>query len=114
VSSEAVQTGQDGQFVFLVKQDQTVEQRPIKTGQTVDQDVVITAGLRPGDQVVTEGQLRLEPGSRITRADPRTGEASPAGGRGGRGGRGGGRRGGSGGEGGGPSGQPPDGKRGGQ
>jgi multidrug efflux system membrane fusion protein len=113
VSSEAVQTGQDGQFVFLVKQDQTVEQRPIKTGQTVDQDVVITAGLRPGDQVVTEGQLRLEPGSRITRADARTGEASPAGGRGGRGGRGGGRRGGSGGEGG-PSGQPPDGKRGGQ
>src|SRR5579872_1859403 len=100
--SEAVQTGQDGQFVFLVKPDQTVEQRPIKTGQTVDQDVVITAGLRPGDQVVTEGQLRLEPGSRITRADPRTGEAGPGGGRGGRGGRGGGRRGG--GESGAPSG----------
>jgi multidrug efflux system membrane fusion protein len=109
--SEAVQTGQDGQFVFLVKQDQTVEQRPIKTGQTVDQDVVITAGLRPGDQVVTEGQLRLEPGSRITRADPRTGEAAPGGGRGGRGGRGGGRRGGDSGA---PSGQSSDGKRGGQ
>jgi membrane fusion protein, multidrug efflux system len=111
VPSEAVQTGQDGQFVFLVKSDQTVEQRPVKTGQTVDQDVVITAGLRPGDQVVTEGQLRLEPGSRITRADPRTGEAAPGGGgRGGRGGRGGGRRGG--GDAGSPSGPAPDGRRG--
>ena len=110
--SEAVQTGQDGQFVFLVKPDQTVEQRPIKTGQTVDQDVVIMSGLRPGDQVVTEGQLRLEPGSRITRADPRTGEATPGAGRGGRGGRGGGRRGGN--DAGSPSGQSPDGKRGGQ
>jgi multidrug efflux system membrane fusion protein len=115
VPSEAVQTGQDGQFVFLVKQDQTVEQRPIKTGQTADQDVVITAGLRPGDQVVTEGQLRLEPGTRITRADPRTGEAAPGGGRGGRGGRGGGgRRGGGGNDAGAPSGQSSDGKRGGQ
>jgi len=111
--SEAVQTGQDGQFVFLVKNDQTVEQRPVKVGQTVDQDVVITAGLKPGDQIVTEGQLRLEPGSRITRADPRTGEASPNGGRGGRGGRGGGRRGGGGGgDSGAPSGQSPDGRSG--
>jgi multidrug efflux system membrane fusion protein len=108
--SEAVQTGQDGQFVFLVKQDQTVEQRPIKVGQTVDQDVVITAGLQPGDQVVTEGQLRLEPGTRITRADPRTGEASPNGGRGGRGGRGGGRRGAGGADAGAASGQPSNGQ----
>lgn len=92
VPAEAVQTGQDGQFVFLVKKDSTVEQRPITTGETVDQDVVVNAGLKPGDSVVTQGQLRLEPGSRIQRADPRTGEASPNGGRGrGRGGRQGGR-----------------------
>lgn len=112
--SEAVQTGQDGQFVFLVKNDQTVEQRPITTGQTADQDVVITSGLRPGDQVVTQGQLRLEPGSRITRADPRTGEASVGGGRGGRGGKGGGGRRGGGGTGdtAAPSGQSSDGRRG--
>jgi multidrug efflux system membrane fusion protein len=111
VPSEAVQTGQDGQFVFLVKNDQTVEQRPVKTGQTVDQDVVVTAGLRPGDQIVTEGQLRLEPGSRITRADPRTGEAGPGGaGRGGRSGRGGGGRRGGGGDAGSPSGQSPNGR----
>ena len=90
VPSQAVQTGQDGQFVFVVKADQTVEQRPVTTGATADQDIVITKGLKPGETVVTEGQLRLEPGVRVTPADPRTGEAAPGGrGRGGRGGRGG-------------------------
>lgn len=88
VPSEAVQNGQDGQFVFLVKRDSTVEQRSITTSQSADQDVVVTNGLKPGDVVVTEGQLRLEPGSHIQRADPRTGEVGPNSGRGGRGGRG--------------------------
>jgi membrane fusion protein, multidrug efflux system len=79
--SEAVQTGQDGQYVFVVKNDATVEQRTITSGQRVDQDVVIEKGLRPGETVVTEGQLRLEPGSRVT-----TDLGGPAGrGRGGRG-----------------------------
>jgi multidrug efflux system membrane fusion protein len=85
VPAQAVQTGQDGQFVFVVKPDSTVEQRTVTVGQTSDQDVVITAGLRPGETVVTEGQLRLEPGTRIVRADPTTGEAAPTAGRGGRG-----------------------------
>jgi hypothetical protein len=49
---------------------------------------VITQGLKPGETVVLEGQLRLESGTHITRANPQTGEAPPAGGRGGRGGRG--------------------------
>src|SRR5262249_2792614 len=88
VPSQAVQTGQDGQFIFVVKADSTVEQRAITTGETVAQDVVITKGLQPGETIVLEGQLRLEPGTRIQRADPRTGEASPSGGRGGRGGGG--------------------------
>ena len=94
VPSEAVQTGQDGQFVFLVKGDSTVEQRPVTTGQAADQDVVIKTGLKPGDLVVTQGQLRLEPGTKIQRADPRTGEAGSPSGRGGRGGGGRGRGGG--------------------
>lgn len=87
VPTEAVQTGQDGQFVFVVKSDSTVEQRTVTTGAAVDQDTVITSGLNNGETVVTEGQLRLEAGTRVTRADPKTGEAAPAGGRG-RGGRG--------------------------
>jgi membrane fusion protein, multidrug efflux system len=89
VPSQAVQTGQDGQYVFVVKPDSTVEQRPVTSAQRVDQDVVIDKGLRPGETVVTEGQLRLEPGSRVT-----TDVNSVGGGRG-RGGRGTGRRGGS-------------------
>jgi multidrug efflux system membrane fusion protein len=87
VPSEAVQTGQDGQFVFVLKPDSTVDLRTVTTGASIDQDTVINTGLTPGETVVTEGQLRLEPGTRVTRADPQTGEASPGGNRG-RGGRG--------------------------
>ena len=81
VPSEAVQTGQDGLYVFVVKSDRTVEQRAVVTGERIDQDMVIQKGLNPGEIVVTEGQLRLEPGSRVQEkaaedADP------PAGGRG--------------------------------
>ena len=59
---QAVQTGQDGQFVFVVKPDSTVEQRPVVAGQRVGDDVVVAKGLQPGETVVTEGQLRLEDG----------------------------------------------------
>ena len=88
VPSQAVQTGQDGQYVFVVKPDSTVEQRPVTVSRRVDQDVVVDQGVRPGETVVTEGQLRLEPGSRVTtdlNAAPGRGQ------RGGRGGRGQGR-----------------------
>jgi len=93
VSSEAVQTGQDGPFVFVVKPDSTVEQRPVTITQRVNDDVVIGQGLKPGDTIVTEGQLRLEPGSRIQQ--PGAAGGGERGGRGGGGGRGG-RRGGGG------------------
>ncbi|HEY7291602.1 MAG TPA: efflux RND transporter periplasmic adaptor subunit [Vicinamibacterales bacterium] len=66
VPGQAVQTGQDGQYVFVVKDDSTVEQRPVETAQRVEQDIVVTKGLRPGETVVTEGQLRLEPGAKVT------------------------------------------------
>jgi membrane fusion protein, multidrug efflux system len=65
VPNQAVQTGQDGQFVYVVKQDRTVEVRPVVTGTRVDQELVIDRGLEPGETVVTEGQLRLTPGSRV-------------------------------------------------
>ena len=91
VPSQAVQTGQDGQYVFVVKDDSTVEQRTVIPGQHVADDVVVEKGLTVGETVVTEGQLRLEPGSRVT-TDL---NATPGGGRG-RGGRGQGGRGGRG------------------
>jgi multidrug efflux system membrane fusion protein len=102
VPSQAVQTGQDGQYVFVVTSDSKVEQRAITSTQRVDQDMVIEKGLKVGETVVTEGQLRLEPGSRVT-----TDLSGPGGGRG-RGGRGAAGRGdtaGRGGQGAGPSGQ---------
>ena len=83
VPNQAVQTGQNGQFVFVVKPDSTVELRNITTSETVDQDTVVDTGLKPGETVVTEGQLRLEPGTKV---QPRgAGDAGGAGrGRGGR------------------------------
>ena len=80
IPNQAVQTGQDGQFVFLVKGD-VVDQQAVTVGQRVGEDVVVEKGLQVGQTVVTEGQLRLEAGTRI-----QTGGA--AGGRGNRGGRG--------------------------
>ena len=89
VSNEAVQTGQDGQFVFVVKPDSTVEQRTITVGQRINEEVVVSNGLAPGETVVTEGQLRLEPGARVQsndgRGDPGGRGGGPEGGRGGRG-----------------------------
>jgi multidrug efflux system membrane fusion protein len=81
--SQAIQTGQDGQFVFVVKADSTVEQQPVTVGQRVGDDVVVEKGLKAGQTVVTEGQLRLEAGTRT-----QTGGAPDAGGGRGRGGRG--------------------------
>ena len=90
VSTEAVQTGQNGDFVFVVKPDATVEQRAITVAQRAGDDVVVSTGLEPGETVVTEGQLRLEPGSHVqTDAPSGVGaDATPGDrGRGGRGGR---------------------------
>ena len=65
IPTTAVQTGQNGKFVYVVKPDMTVEARPVLTGRTTERDVVIEKGLAEGDTVVTSGQLRLVPGSRV-------------------------------------------------
>ena len=64
VPSQAVQTGQDNQFVYVVKADQTVEARTISTRRTVGNETVVD-GVKPGEKVVTDGQLQLVPGARI-------------------------------------------------
>jgi multidrug efflux system membrane fusion protein len=73
VPNQAVQAGQNGSFVYVVKPDRTVEMRPVTTGARVDQDMVVEQGLQPGETVVTEGQLRLAPGSRVVVRDGRGG-----------------------------------------
>lgn len=65
VPTQAVQTGQSGQFVFVVKPDRTVESRPVATGETFGGEIVLSNGVRPGETVVTDGQLSLAPGSRV-------------------------------------------------
>jgi multidrug efflux system membrane fusion protein len=65
IPSMAVQVGQDGQFVYVVKPDMSVESRPVVPGMSVGDSVVIDKGLAAGEQVVTEGQLRLVPGVKV-------------------------------------------------
>ena len=66
VPSTAVQTGQQGTYVFLVRPDQTVDLRPVTVARTAGGDTVVQSGVAPGDVVVTDGHLRLVPGSRIS------------------------------------------------
>jgi multidrug efflux system membrane fusion protein len=66
VPTAALQTGQQGQYVFVVKTDQTVELRTVEVARAMDTESVIKKGLRPGEAVVTDGQLRLTPGSRVS------------------------------------------------
>jgi multidrug efflux system membrane fusion protein len=75
VPNQAIQTGQDGEFVFVVKEDRTVESRPVTTSVRIDQDMVVNKGLEFGETVVTEGQLRLSPGVRVTTDRNRKGPA---------------------------------------
>lgn len=65
VPNQAVQTGQDGSFVYRVEADNSVQMAKVVTGGRVDQDIVIDDGVAEGDTVVTEGQLRLAPGMKI-------------------------------------------------
>jgi membrane fusion protein, multidrug efflux system len=65
VPSPAVQTGQSGTYVMVVKDDLTVESRLVTVKRTVQNEAVIGSGLKPGEMVVTDGHLRLVPGSRV-------------------------------------------------
>ena len=65
VPSQAIQTGQQGQYVYVVKQDLTVESRPVVVGRFVSNETVVQKGLLAGEKVVTDGQLRLYPGARV-------------------------------------------------
>jgi multidrug efflux system membrane fusion protein len=65
IPAVAIQVGQDGQFVYVVKPDLSVESRPVKPGMSVGDDVVIDKGLAAGERVVTEGHLRLVPGAKV-------------------------------------------------
>jgi multidrug efflux system membrane fusion protein len=65
VPSGAVQIGQNGPYVFVVKSDSTLDLRPVKSGQRQGDLMVITDGLKVGETVVTSGQLQLAPGAKV-------------------------------------------------
>ncbi|WP_243048175.1 efflux RND transporter periplasmic adaptor subunit [Dyella sp. RRB7] len=71
IPAQAVQRGPDGDYVYLVQQDQTVKMQAVKvTGEVGDSHVMIGSGLALNDLVVTEGQFRLKPGSKVKALKP--------------------------------------------
>jgi multidrug efflux system membrane fusion protein len=66
IPSRAVQTGQSGQYVFVIRPDSTVEVRSIAIGSSVQGEIIIERGLNSGETVVTDGQLRLVPRAKVT------------------------------------------------
>ena len=65
VPSQAVMSGQEGEYLFVVKPDSAVDLRNVKVARTVNGETVISEGVKPGETVVTDGQLRLTAGTRV-------------------------------------------------
>jgi len=78
IPAAAIQSGQQGIYVFVVKPDATVEIRPITIGFYIDQDAVVDKGLQAGEDVVIDGQLRLAPGARADIKNPAKPPDSPS------------------------------------
>jgi len=77
VPSLALQTGQQGQYVFVVKPDQTVDLRAVTVERTSGTETIIKSGLTPGETIVVDGQLRLVAGSRIADKSTPAPKATP-------------------------------------
>jgi multidrug efflux system membrane fusion protein len=79
VPSQAVQTGQNGTYVYVVRADRTAEVRPVVVARQREGEAVIQQGLQPGETVVTDGQLRLTSGSQVEvkGSGPRAEETRP-------------------------------------
>lgn len=78
IPSQAVQRGPDGDYVYQLQSDNTVKMQSVTTGQEVgDSHVMVTQGLKAGEKVVTEGQFRLKPGSKVKALKPGEVPAAP-------------------------------------
>jgi membrane fusion protein, multidrug efflux system len=73
VPATAVQPSASGQYVYVVKSDRTAEIRPVTVARQFGEEMIIAKGLTVGEEVVTDGQLRLTPGAQVTIAGPRGG-----------------------------------------
>lgn len=79
VPTSAVQIGQKGPYVFVVKSDSTLDLRFVKPGQPQGDSTVITAGVQVGERVVVSGQLQLAPGDKVAAKAPDPGAVPPTG-----------------------------------
>jgi len=71
VPTQAVQRGPDGDYVYLLQADDTVTMQPVQTvGEADDTHMLVGKGLETGQKIVTEGQFRLKPGSKVTPLAP--------------------------------------------
>ena len=65
VPTKAIQTGQQGEYVYVVRSDSTAESRPVKTGGVYQNLTVISEGLKAGERVIVNGQLRVAPNAKV-------------------------------------------------
>jgi multidrug efflux system membrane fusion protein len=79
VPSSVVQRGPQGTYAYVIKPDKTVEMRPIKVAQTENNQALIDSGLQPGEQVVVDGQYKLQPGARVELTTPQAQQAAAPG-----------------------------------
>jgi multidrug efflux system membrane fusion protein len=78
IPTQAVQRGPDGDYVYVVQADNTVKMQPLTVaGEVGDSAVMVSVGLKQGDRVVTEGQFRLKPGSKVNALKPGEVPAAP-------------------------------------
>jgi multidrug efflux system membrane fusion protein len=70
IPSSVVQRGPQGTYAYLIKPDNTVEMQPIKVAQTEGNLALVDEGLKPGQQVVVDGQYKLQPGAHVELTTP--------------------------------------------
>jgi membrane fusion protein, multidrug efflux system len=76
--ASAIQTGPKGDLVFVVRDDKTVEVRPVQVARLAGAEAVLVRGLSPGETVVTDGQAKLKNGSAVVIAEPASSAATKA------------------------------------
>jgi multidrug efflux system membrane fusion protein len=77
VPATAPQLSAKGNYVYIVKQDMTADQRPVTLGQRQGDQVVIESGVQPGERVVTNGQVGVTPGFKVRIETPTNNQATP-------------------------------------
>ena len=77
--ASVVQRGPKGSYVFVIKDDGTVDTRQVKVAQTEDGVALLDDGVKPGERVVVDGQYKLQPGSKVTLSNETGDKPQPAG-----------------------------------